>query len=519
MLGKTVLLLLSALCAAASAGEPYHVVHGWPQLPDDMVLGQISGVAVDRQDRVCVFNRAENSWSQDPDNPLKLYLANNPAPPVIPSAAILCFDGASGRMLQSFGADRFYQPHGLRFDPQGHIWVTDLVLQQVMEFTYDGKLLKTLGTLRVKGQDATHFDQPADIAFAADGSLYVADGYGNNRIAKFAADGRFLLEWGSKGSGPGEFDLPHSVAVDKSGRVYVADRNNARIQVFDADGRFLDQWKSPELGRPWGLAIGQDNLLYVVDGGDTTPPYPPPKGRGRVIKLDLEGHILARWSRFGNYDGQIYWGHDLAVGADGAVYVGDVFHGMRVQKFIPDRDGSAAQQAPGIQISDVELFYRIYYSADGHPSADHLQHDYLDAGSDGLHQLAKMRKVTGVAIGGPVNGVQVGLEAPCAADSLDPDPEERFVHVIAHEYAHVQQAQALDDDEHPSVLEASLVEGIAEFMAELTSGSISNSHLAAWAKGREYEIESQFPADQDKTDLSRWLYNGKGTAEWPGIPF
>jgi DNA-binding beta-propeller fold protein YncE len=140
------------------------------------------------------------------------------------------------------------------------------------------------------------------------------------------------MDWGQKGRGPGEFDLPHSVAIDAQGRVYVADRGNARIQVFDAAGKFLHEWKSPELGRPWSVTIGPDNLLYVVDGGDLKP---NPPDRGRLLKLNLNGKILAKWSRFGNYDGQLYWGHDLAVGKDGAVYVGDVSHGMRVQKFIP----------------------------------------------------------------------------------------------------------------------------------------------------------------------------------------
>ena len=111
-----------------------------------------------------------------------------------------------------------------------------------------------------------------------------------------------------------------------------ADRSNARIQVFDANGKFLKAWKSPELGRPWTLLVGPDNRLYVVDGGDMKP---VPPDRGQIMKLDLDGKILAKWSRFGNYDGQIYWGHALAVGKDGAVYVGDVHHGMRVQKFIP----------------------------------------------------------------------------------------------------------------------------------------------------------------------------------------
>ncbi len=313
---------LFAVCAVAQQNpgtEPYTVVHGWPVLPEGYVLGQVSGVGVDSHNHVFVFHRAEQSWAQDKSH-------------AISSPTILMFEGANGKLLASWGENRFLEPHGLRIDREDNVWVTDRALQQVFKFSHDGRLLMTLGTERTAGLDGTHFNKPTDVAFAADGSIYVSDGYGNNRIAKFSADGKFLLDWGRKGQEPGEFDLPHNVAVDAQGLVYVADRSNSRIQVFDANGKFLRMWKSEELARPWGLAIGPDNMLYVVDGGDLKP---APPDRGRLLKLDLQGKILAKWSRFGNYDGQIYWGHDLAVGKDGAVYVGDVYHGMRVQKFIP----------------------------------------------------------------------------------------------------------------------------------------------------------------------------------------
>jgi peptidylamidoglycolate lyase len=303
----------------AAKPDPYSVVHGWPVLPDGMVLGQVSGVAVDSHNHVFIFHRAEGSWATDKTHP-------------IASATILCFDGVTGVQLAAWGQNRFVEPHGLRIDRDDNVWVTDRALQQIFKFSHDGKLLLTVGTERTPGLDATHFNLPADIAFASDGSFYVADGYGNRRIAKFSPQGKFLLDWGKEGTGPGEFAQPHSVAVDAAGLVYVADRNNARIQVFDGTGKFLHEWKSPELGRPWSLTIGPDNLLYVVDGGDLKP---NPPDRGQILKLDLTGKILAKWSRFGNQDGQIFWGHDLAVGKDGAVYVGDVYHSMRVQKFIP----------------------------------------------------------------------------------------------------------------------------------------------------------------------------------------
>lgn len=294
----------------------YRVVHGWPVLPDGFVLGQVSGVAVDSHNHVFVFHRAHHSVNRTTE------------PISVPT--IMCFDGETGKLISSWGADMFVLPHGLKVDNADNVWVTDLSLHQVFQLTHDGKVMKVLGVKGIPGTDDKHFNKPTDLAFAPDGSLYVSDGYGNNRVVKFSPKGAFLVDWGRKGSKPGEFDLPHGITVDSEGRVYVADRSNSRIQVFDADGKFLYEWKSSELGRPWGLTVGSDGYLYVVDGGDLLP---RPPDRAGVIKLDLKGRVLEKWSSFGNYDGQLYWGHDIAVGGNGDVYVGDVLYGMRVQKF------------------------------------------------------------------------------------------------------------------------------------------------------------------------------------------
>jgi hypothetical protein len=228
-----------------------------------------------------------------------------------------------------------------------------------------------------------------------------------------------------------------------------------------------------------------------------------------------------------------------------------------------------------VQTGDVDLFYRVYDKADGHPTAEQLQREYLDQGSEGLHLFARLRNITGqriadtlatnpslyadakrclavlpqarerletalhtlgrlyadarfppvtiaigrgkpVAIGAPDTGIQVGLEALCAIDWLNPDIEDRIVHVLAHEYAHVQQvrAHALSEKETPTVLEISLLEGIAEFVGELTAGQVAYSRNAAAAVGHELEIEIRFAADIDKTDLSDWAYNA--TPDTPG---
>src|SRR6516164_3384500 len=151
------LVSFSALSLAqqSAAPEPYSVVHGWPQLPPGFVLGQVSGVAVDSHNHVFVFHRAENSWATDKTHP-------------IASPTVLCFDGSSGRLLSSWGQNHFLEPHGLRVDSEDNVWVTDRALQQIFKFTHDGKLLMTIGTERVPCVDATHFNLPADIAFASD---------------------------------------------------------------------------------------------------------------------------------------------------------------------------------------------------------------------------------------------------------------------------------------------------------------------------------------------------------------
>ncbi len=283
----------------------YQVVHGWPELPEGFALGQVSGVGVDSHNHVFVFHRG--------DRP------------------VLCFDGVTGKIVASWGDGMFATAHGLTVDDKDNVWVTDVGHHQVFKFSHSGELLMTVGAKDVPGLDRNHFNGPTDVAVTSSGEFYVSDGYGNSRVAKFSARGEFLFDWGKKGDGPGEFDTPHGIALDAQGRVYVADRANARVQVFEGDGKFLQQWKSAEMGRPWDVFVAADGSVYVMDGGDMNP---KPPDRGRVVKLDLNGNVLEHWGTFGKYDGQIYWGHAVAVAKNGDVYVTDVNVGMRVQKFV-----------------------------------------------------------------------------------------------------------------------------------------------------------------------------------------
>lgn len=165
--------------------------------------------------------------------------------------------------------------------------------------------------------------------FFQNGSFYVSDGYGNARVLKFSPTGEYEFEWGRPGAGKGEFNLPHAIDVGPDGRVYVADRSNARVQIFDARGIFLSQWSGSELGRPYSVAVA-DGHAVLVDGGDQ-----PESGSDRSagVEVSLEGRVLTRCGRFGNYDGQFRLAHDVAVGDDGSVYVVDAW-GQRVQRFV-----------------------------------------------------------------------------------------------------------------------------------------------------------------------------------------
>ena len=323
MISKQVLVLTLILLfftgftnsQAQNSSASYKVVHGWPKLPEGFILGAASAVAVDSHNHVWLFHRGK-------------------------TRSIMAFEAETGKMVASFGDGMFIIAHGMAVDAEDNIWVTDgtsgtgASRHQVLKFSHDGKLLMTVGAEGVPGMDGTHFNQPTDIAIAANGDLFVSDGYVNRRVAKFNKDGQFLMDWGREGDGDGEFALPHGIALDSRGRIYVADRSNLRIQVFDgSNGAHLATWAPELMARPWGMEVGADGYLYVMDGGHLNS---DPPDQARIIKMDLEGHVVTTFSSFGQQDGQIYWGHDVATGPDGAVYAVDV-RGQRLQKFVPIR--------------------------------------------------------------------------------------------------------------------------------------------------------------------------------------
>jgi DNA-binding beta-propeller fold protein YncE len=183
---------------------------------------------------------------------------------------ILKFD-ASGKLVTHFGAGMLLFPHGLHVDPDGNIWVTDNLGKdskghQVFKFSPEGKLLMTLGQAGHPGSGLDQFNAPSAVLVAPNGDVFVADGHGGNtnaRIMKFTRDGKFIKTWGHKGSGPGELDIPHALAMDSRGRLFVADRGNNRIQIFDQEGNSLDLW--PQFSRPSGIYIDKNDVIYVAD--------------------------------------------------------------------------------------------------------------------------------------------------------------------------------------------------------------------------------------------------------------
>jgi DNA-binding beta-propeller fold protein YncE len=268
-----------------SAPNPYKTVGAWGTLPPGRAWGAASAVHVDRDGRSIWV--AERCGAND--------CASSALPP------ILKLD-ANGALVASFGAGLFLVPHGIDVDRDGNVWVTDASDgldapgakgHQVFKFSPEGKLLLTMGKAGVPGNGPDTFNRPSDVVVAPNGDVFVADGHGgpsNARIVKFSAQGKFIKAWGKKGSGPGELDTPHSLAMDSQGRLFVADLRNFRVQIFDQEGRYLAEWK--QFGMPGGLYIDGADTLYVADslsGPDAHPGWI----RGIRIGSARDGRVTA----------------------------------------------------------------------------------------------------------------------------------------------------------------------------------------------------------------------------------
>jgi len=290
------------------APNPYRMLDNWAQLPEGRPWGAPIGVELDHSDgkSIWVFDRcgADNC------------AGSNLAP-------IMKFD-SSGKLIANFGAGMFNYPHGLFVDREGNVWVTDSRGEggkghTVIKFAPDGKVLMTLGKPGVSGDGPGMLNSPSDVVVSPKGDIFVADGHGektNDRIMKISKDGKFIKAWGKHGSGPGEFDLPHTIALDSTGRVFVGDRSNSRIQIFDADGKFLAEWK--QFGRPSSVFIDKNDTIYVADSQSDEKRNPGFK-QGIRIGSAKDGKLTAFIPLV---DPQLQSAEEVAADDEGNIYAG-----------------------------------------------------------------------------------------------------------------------------------------------------------------------------------------------------
>jgi sugar lactone lactonase YvrE len=349
---RAIFLSIFLLAGAAFAQQTpvpeiaYRSAPDFLKLPPDMYFGEVSGVAVNSAGHVFVFSRG-----------------NTTGPAYGASAAQLLEFDSKGRYVHEIGHNLYAWSfaHTVKIDPEGNIWATDKGSDMVIKFNPAGQVVMVFGRKQEASDDGTGplkhvhpplppvdgmFRQVTDVAWDAQGNTYISDGYINSRVAKVDRDGVWLKSWGEPGSGPGQFNTPHSIAVDAQGQVYVADRGNRRIQVFDGDGKFLRQITidvpvppdaRPAIGpkptaatgtmapgAPWAICITPppNQVLYSADA------YP-----GRIYKLSLDGKVLGVLGESGKLLGQFGWIHEIACPSENTLYVAELLN-WRVQKLI-----------------------------------------------------------------------------------------------------------------------------------------------------------------------------------------
>jgi hypothetical protein len=349
------LLLFLALAGSLLAQSPrvteipYRSVPGFLKMPPDLYLGEVAGVAVNSKGHLFVFSRGSTT-----------------GPAYGASAAQLLEFNADGKFVREIGHNLYAWSfaHSVKVDKDDNIWVADKGSDMVIKFDAVGRVVMVFGRKLEASDEGTEplkhpkpplppvdglFRQVTDMAWDAAGNTYISDGYVNSRVAKVDKNGNWLKSWGEPGDQPGQFNTPHSIAVDAQGNVYVADRGNRRIQVFDGEGRFLRQividvpfdpdarpalGNKPQLpitgnqamapGAPWAICItpGPNQVLYSSDG------YP-----GRIYKLNLDGKVLGVLGESGKQPKQFGWIHEIACPTENELFIGELLN-WRVQKLI-----------------------------------------------------------------------------------------------------------------------------------------------------------------------------------------
>jgi DNA-binding beta-propeller fold protein YncE len=294
----------------------YTAVSDWPKLPAGWSFVEVVGIAADSRDRAFVFCRGVHP--------------------------VMIFE-PDGTFVQSWGEGLFVRPHGITIGPADEVYCSDDKGHAVYKFDPQGRLLMTLGTpgrpseTGVQGMDyrtirrgGEPFNMPTNLAIAENGDLYITDGYGNARVHVFSPEGKLKFSWGEPGSAPGQFNLPHGIAIDRQQRVYVADRENSRIQLFSLRGDYLGEWT--DTARPMQIAIDKHDRVFVCDVGWRaglfpwqSPPSTPPRG-AYVSVFDSDGRLLSRWGGGASpcAAGDFFAPHGICLDSTGAVYVGEV---------------------------------------------------------------------------------------------------------------------------------------------------------------------------------------------------
>jgi NHL repeat-containing protein len=346
-LASALLLAASAFAQQSAPEIAFDSVPDYPKLPAGMNLGEVPGVAVNSKGHVFVFTRSNSAGGP----------AYGPA-----AAQLLEFD-PNGELLREVGKGLYGWSfaHSVRIDKDDNIWAIDKGSDMVIKFSQTGRVLMVFGRRKESADNARpweHVDpplpaadglfrQPTDVAWDSGGNIYITDGYINSRVAKYDKNGDWVKSWGTKGTGPGQFDTPHSIAIDRSNNVYVGDRGNHRVQVFDTEGRFLRMFSVDILPDPGTKAvngntptgdrltamIGAPNALCITPGptqvlflGESTFP-------GRIFELSLDGKVLGVIGRSGRQLKQFSGAHALACPSETELYVGESSN-WRVQKLI-----------------------------------------------------------------------------------------------------------------------------------------------------------------------------------------
>jgi len=309
--------------AANAYDNPYKEISNWAKTVDSRKLGSVSCVYADAVGNIWILDRCGQNSCVDRDDVAPIHMFN-----------------AKGQWVKSFGEGMFVFPHGLTVDPDGNIWVTDARGEgprghQVFKFSPDGEVLMILGKAGVAGDGPDHFNAPTDVVVAANGGVFVSDGHtadSNNRVLKFSSDGRFIKSWGGSGTGPGKFLVPHALAMDSQGRVFVADRDNNRIQIFDQEGKFIAAWK--DFGRPSGIFVSEDDTIYVSDNQSNRERNPGWR-RGIRVGSARDGSVSAFIPDpdFDPENSGATGSHGITANAIGEIFGADVY-GQVVKKYV-----------------------------------------------------------------------------------------------------------------------------------------------------------------------------------------